>query len=642
MRERDSAVDGLVRGEARRAGAQFALVAAQDPRDLGAEAFAQVSDEVANALSRRAAEATRVETVELSSLHAALATPAPEVPNTARTTDQELRAVSTQANLVIDDDRWFQQHALAAPLLDPAVAPEHVLAYFRKQPLKAAYVHADHVVSRYGDATLVVTAPQREPRAFLLRYGDDQSALLEPTFAQLVGGTLLVQLAYNGYASAVRGHTGYLAAYDATSGAQRWLSQARVANATSFVVTADRVVTGYGFTSEPDYVYVLDLATGSVRQRLPLKSAPSYVIAKDAQLYVRTGGMDYVLAFPSGSAAAAPAQLAPKVASVASADTSGATREARAACWLKAALAAVDARNASTLAQSTHWFASSGFEPAIGSALARIGAWMERRAGGDAVIDLWARAPKPLPAPPFARMAPKPRPKLNAPRPKLVKLSSEDADPVRSVGTAPYSPDAPYFLAPVENGVLPEGAPADIPSFYGRESLRAIIPSGEHTLLIYGGRYLVVLRGKTTEHILDLDAFRHPPKPNPQWAQFAVQDATYAQVRGNTLYVCNGGGSYARDVRGKKGFVTAINLVAAQTLWRSDPLVCNSTFAVTGEHLVTGYGFTDEPDFLYVLSAADGVSLAKAPLQSGPDTVTLNAGTLRVEAYAHRYAFELR
>ena len=66
----------------------------------------------------------------------------------------------------------------------------------------------------------------------------------------------------------------------------------------------------------------------------------------------------------------------------------------------------------------------------------------------------------------------------------------------------------------------------------------------------------------------------------------------------DTLYVCNGGGSYAREVSGKKGFVTAIDLATGVLRWRSDPLVCNAaTFAIAGDYLITGYGFTDESDF---------------------------------------------
>jgi hypothetical protein len=37
------------------------------------------------------------------------------------------------------------------------------------------------------------------------------------------------------------------------------------------------VISGYGFTSEPDYLYAIDRRTGRVRGRLPLPSSPERI-----------------------------------------------------------------------------------------------------------------------------------------------------------------------------------------------------------------------------------------------------------------------------------------------------------------------------------------------------------------------------
>ena len=58
----------------------------------------------------------------------------------------------------------------------------------------------------------------------------------------------------------------------------------------------DAVVSGYGFTAEPDFVVVLDLASGAVRQKLKVHGAPSYLRRKGDRLYVRTYDTDYELA----------------------------------------------------------------------------------------------------------------------------------------------------------------------------------------------------------------------------------------------------------------------------------------------------------------------------------------------------------
>ena len=52
---------------------------------------------------------------------------------------------------------------------------------------------------------------------------------------------------------------------------------ALVANARTFVVTGDLIVAGYGFTAEPDFLYLLDRRTGKVLDRLPVASAPEIV-----------------------------------------------------------------------------------------------------------------------------------------------------------------------------------------------------------------------------------------------------------------------------------------------------------------------------------------------------------------------------
>jgi hypothetical protein len=166
---------------------------------------------------------------------------------------------------------------------------------------------------------------------------------------------------------------------------------------------------------------------------------------------------------------------------------------------------------------------------------------------------------------------------------------------------------------------------------YGVETLSAILPAGERTLLVYGGRYLVTALGeRTIEGILDLDALRHPPNPDPKWAQFAEQDVTHAVLDGERLYVCNGGGSYASEVHGKKGYVTLLDRASGKVIWRSPALVCFREIALLGDYLVTAYGFTKEPNALYLLRTSDGTIAASAPLDSTPEQVEVDNGQILV------------
>ncbi len=67
-----------------------------------------------------------------------------------------------------------------------------------------------------------------------------------------------------------------------------WRSRALVANSRTFVVTGDLIVSGYGFTAEPDYLYLLDRRNGRVLDRLAVPSAPEIIKLRGDRLDVRT------------------------------------------------------------------------------------------------------------------------------------------------------------------------------------------------------------------------------------------------------------------------------------------------------------------------------------------------------------------
>ncbi len=64
------------------------------------------------------------------------------------------------------------------------------------------------------------------------------------------------------------GQNAYVTAFDAKTKQRLWRSKALVANAQTFAVTPGYLITGYGFTAEPDWLYLLDRRTGRVVERL--------------------------------------------------------------------------------------------------------------------------------------------------------------------------------------------------------------------------------------------------------------------------------------------------------------------------------------------------------------------------------------
>ena len=71
-------------------------------------------------------------------------------------------------------------------------------------------------------------------------------------------------------------------------------SKPLVCNSYNFEIVDDIIITGYGFTAEPDYLFQIDRLTGAVLETYKLKSKADYIICKDDKLYVRTYDTDYV------------------------------------------------------------------------------------------------------------------------------------------------------------------------------------------------------------------------------------------------------------------------------------------------------------------------------------------------------------
>ncbi|HUR82042.1 MAG TPA: hypothetical protein VM733_14855, partial [Thermoanaerobaculia bacterium] len=162
------------------------------------------------------------------------------------------------------------------------------------------------------------------------------------------------------------------------------------------------------------------------------------------------------------------------------------------------------------------------------------------------------------------------------------------------------------------------------------------IRSGNRTLGFYGPDYAgATYVVSPNEFAFDFSAYRFAPGTKEE------QRVTWAEARGNVLYVSHGHRTYAKESRGMNAYVTAIDLRSGKPLWHSAPLVSNANnFAFLGDqYLVTGYGFTAEPDFLYVLRTKDGAAVAKIPVKSGPSYIIEKGGRFYVRTYDRDYVF---
>lgn len=96
----------------------------------------------------------------------------------------------------------------------------------------------------------------------------------------------------NGYAQP---DSCFMFAYDLENNKLLWRSGDQTCNTMNFIVKKDVIICGYGFTSEKDYLYQLNLHTGEVIASLELKKQPDLLVHQDNMLYVHTYSYNYTI-----------------------------------------------------------------------------------------------------------------------------------------------------------------------------------------------------------------------------------------------------------------------------------------------------------------------------------------------------------
>lgn len=206
---------------------------------------------------------------------------------------------------------------------------------------------------------------------------------------------------------------------------------------------------------------------------------------------------------------------------------------------------------------------------------------------------------------------------------------------LRKPGGAPIPPRA-LPPAPPPDDPLPPEIPIELAGARIVEAIRstpfsiAIYPVGsfEH--------HGVVVRDDTGKLLgaLDLSAFAHVPGDTGH----SRQDIVWAQVQDGVLFVSSFHMGYASDSAGLNAFITALDPTTGELLWRSEPLVSNSrNFLVRDGWIITGYGFTAEPDFLFVIDGKTGEVVQRMKVKSGPDMILEKDGIIYVRTYDRDY-----
>lgn len=201
----------------------------------------------------------------------------------------ELRMLTEESNEITDTDNWFDKNGL-----------EHVMNKTVEDNVYLYKIEGDDGYSGY-----LLDMYTKESGEYIrrldfseYRYADDfkeeDRDFVEQRiwWAQTVDDILYVAIGHNTYTESSP-HTGYMVAINLNDMSVIWKSEPCITNARTFEIIGNTIICGYGFTSEPDYLNLIDRTDGSLIEKIPIKTQADYIIYKDDILYVRTYNTDY-------------------------------------------------------------------------------------------------------------------------------------------------------------------------------------------------------------------------------------------------------------------------------------------------------------------------------------------------------------
>ena len=205
-------------------------------------------------------------------------------------------------------------------------------------------------------------------------------------------------------------------------------------------------------------------------------------------------------------------------------------------------------------------------------------------------------------------------------------------------------------LPNLEETKLRDTRPPDhLPSSYQNYMLTDLIDSGEYSLLVYGknfasNAFLFIWSKEKNEFTqgYNFETYNYSPTYVKLDKEFIEQQITWATIENNILYISHTHMTYAASSHNMNAYITAIDLNTNEILWRSKPLVSNSrNFVIHGDFIITGYGFTAEPDFLFILDKWTGKVINTIKLKSGPEYIIEKDNQLFVRTYDMDYIYDI-
>lgn len=191
--------------------------------------------------------------------------------------------------------------------------------------------------------------------------------------------------------------------------------------------------------------------------------------------------------------------------------------------------------------------------------------------------------------------------------------------------------------------------PIGIPKKYKNYIITKGFKYNEYNIFIYGvnfgeKRFMAITNKENTQiqHFLDFKNFNYAPKTLEGYRDLVFQSIDWAIIEKNILYVSHGHSTYAKSSFGKNSYISAINLTNYEIIWTTEPLTCGSSFILVNNSIICGYGFTNEPDYLFVVDKKTGKRNQTIDLEKGPSYIIQKENKIYVRTYDLDYEFYIK
>ena len=196
---------------------------------------------------------------------------------------------------------------------------------------------------------------------------------------------------------------------------------------------------------------------------------------------------------------------------------------------------------------------------------------------------------------------------------------------------------------------IDENLPEGISDMCGDLIITSAFYDDSYIYCVYGQNYgegylLNIYDASSLEMVytLDFSNYCYAPDYINEDYDYIKQKINWATIKDNILYISQSHNTYAKSSDYMNAYITAIDLSDRSIVWRTDALVSNAyNFQIIDDIIICGYGFTDEPDYLYQIDIFSGAILDKIKLKTSASYIIKKDNVLYVRTYNMDYKFKI-